>query len=116
MVAQDVFDVLQHEDTNYAAIALHALKRLPATLREMLRESGELDDVISWALVAAVEGYQEGWDFRETYNATQRYIYLALKAAGFRRQSREKHGSAMPYYRREISVSPDELQQLGGGL
>ena len=60
MVTQDVFDVLQHEDTNYAAIALHALKRLPVALRGMLRESGELDDVISWALVAAVEGYQEG--------------------------------------------------------
>ena len=116
MIHQDVFDTLQRGNTNYATIALHALKRLPTTLREMLRESGELDDVISWALVAAVEGYQEGWDFRETYNAAQRYIYLALKAAGFRRQSRAKSGPAMPYYRREISVSPDELQQLGGGL
>jgi len=87
---------LEGNGINYVAVALHALKRLPPELREMLRARGDWEDVVAWALVAAVEGWRRGYDFRATYNAAQRYIYCALRAAGFRRLSR-KHGSAMMY-------------------
>lgn len=96
---------LVREKLNYTAIALSALRRLPPTLCRFLRDREAWVDVVAWAMVGAVEGYVNHWDFRDTYNAAQRYIYRALKAEGFRRQSREKNGSAMQYQRHELRYS-----------
>lgn len=86
---------------NYTAVALYALRRLPPALREELRRTGEWEDIVAWAMVAAVEGWRQGWDFRTTYNAAGRYIYHALRSAAYRRGSRERYGSKMPYLRKE---------------
>lgn len=78
---------LQGNNINYTAVALSALRRVPAGLRKALQEQGEWGDIIRWAMVGAVEGYSLGLSARETYNAAQRYIYQGLKAAGYRRPS-----------------------------
>lgn len=105
----NAFPVLKHKDLNYTAIAFYALKRLPLELKTILRERGSMQDVLHWCFVAAVEAEVYDYDFRQTYNAAQRYVYLALKAEGFRRQSK-KHGSAMQYQNNE-SVSLETLDE-----
>jgi hypothetical protein len=102
------FPNLKRGEMNYTAIAFYALKRLPEELKTMCRERGAWQDVLCWCFVAAVEGEVNRYDFKQTYNAAQRYIYLALKAEGFHRQS-QKHGRAMQYQNRE-SVSLDDLK------
>lgn len=97
------FPSLERDGINYTAVAMHALKRLPRELREMLQARGAWEDVVRWAGVAAVEGWRNGWDFRTTYNTAQRYIYRALAAEGFKRLSRERDPRMM-YVRREINV------------
>ena len=70
---------------DYTSVAMSALRRLPADLREMLMQAHQWRDVVAWAGVAAVEGWRFGLSARDTYNAAQRYIYQALKAAGYHR-------------------------------
>jgi len=106
-------DLCDGNGLNYTGTAFSALQRLPFELREMLKERGAWPDVIAWAFVAAVEGHCSGWDFRETYNAAQRYIYVALKAEGFRRESRKRGGSAMMYIRREVPFTKTRREGRG---
>lgn len=87
---------------NYTAIALYALKRIPAEVVRQLRAGQRYDDVRASAIVAAVEAFvMKDPDFRTAYNRAQRHIYAALKAEGYRRQS-QRHGTAMQYQCHEI--------------
>jgi len=95
---------LSYGKLNYTAIAFAKLKYLPFELRVILRESGRWEDIVAWAAVAAVESLQLKESFRLAGNRANRYIYLALKAEGFHRQSK-KHGPAMQYQRKEIPVA-----------
>ncbi len=82
---------------DYTAVAMSALRRLSPTFRQELQRNGVWDDVVAWAGVAAVEGQKMGWDQRDTYNAAQRYIYHALRAAGYVRPKHSKGYEAKEY-------------------
>lgn len=98
---------------NYTAIALYALKRIPAEVVMQLRTGQRYDDVCSAAIVAAVEAFvMQDPDFRTAYNRAQRHIYAALKAEGYRRQS-QRHGTAMQY---QCHESPFSLVRKENGL
>lgn len=87
---------------DYTAIALYALKRVPAEVVWQLQQGRRWDDVRAAAIVAAVEAYvEQDADFRTAYNRAQRHIYAALKAEGYRRQSK-RHGTAMQYQCHEV--------------
>ena len=93
---------------DYAAVAMSALRRLPPYFREHLRKSGQWDDIVAWAGVAAVEGRNNRWDQRDTYNAAQRYIYHALKAAGYVRPWKSDGYKTFEYTFDPVPDDPDE--------
>jgi hypothetical protein len=100
-------DLTDGGDLNYTAIALSALRRVPVELRMHMQQAGTWQDIVCWASVAAVEGWVEGYDARDCYNAAQRYIYRGLRNDGYSRSRVD----GMRYIRREYDEVSVEMME-----
>ena len=104
----------EHPEINYTKICLSALKRTPTSLRHTLYHIDRWDDLVSTAILAAVESHHGQLTANEAYNLSQRLCYKMLKDIGFCRVT-NKAGKLEWLLREETYGIREEGEEYGFG-
>jgi hypothetical protein len=80
------YPTLKDDETgvDYTSISFSAAKRIPNSIKQLLKHCDRWEDVLGEIFLASLESFRLRSSPNDTYNNAKRKIYSVLKANGFR--------------------------------